>query len=682
MSPSAVVPGSPPTSLPTARQQLRQTHLFAALADADLDELARACSPREARAGEVVVAEGDAGDAMYMVVAGKLEVFQRDAGGREVRLGVVHKGEHFGEAALLDDARRMATVRALEPCRLLSLSRAHLAAFCERDPALRASLLASLELRVQWARARQFRPARATVMGVLADATGATDARALEALEEEVEWVTLPRGDRLITQGEPGDCMFVVVSGRLRVFAGWGDQDTSIAEIGPGETVGEMALLSDEPRSAHVEALRDTELLRLSKAGFQQLVEAHPRLMARVARTMVERLSRGIRARSAVTQLRAAPLATPQDCAGIARTDNLVLRNLKITQMYHRLSLEMTLLIGHQDANWCTFACNASKTAGYAIRREELPLYDVLAPMLRRRPRIGRAIARAQGTFDRIGLRARVDDMLDDVSRCISEGNLKVFAEIAPIFAGFIGRFHDAVEYDRTELEAFVRTLKPGPTPAGGQDLLAEAMTHYHDAMFERAPKRKAELILLANAKVGLHEQQRLQPNIVEGLDAPIRAGLGGVLGRAATAPLRRVLPRRVGAAIEAAMNAQERALLARATSVWRRMVTRRMMTLRLPYGKVRLGRDMPRLPNDELFPDVLQQLELPELVALVREYDYTADTLTGSGASDWGNLADRMNFILDLFRSRQKSLELFDQPFLYQQRLDMTANRVPVGRL
>ena len=90
----------------------------------------------------------------------------------------------------------------------------------------------------------------------------------------------------------------------------------------------------------------------------------------------------------------------------------------------------------------------------------------------------------------------------------------------------------------------------------------------------------------------------------------------------------------------------------------------------------------MPRLPTDRLFPDMLQRLEHRELVDIVKRYDYTADTVVGSGASDWGSLADRMNFIVDLFRSRQKSLELFDEPFLYEQRLDMLADRVPTGVL
>jgi len=107
-------------------------------------------------------------------------------------------------------------------------------------------------------------------------------------------------------------------------------------------------------------------------------------------------------------------------------------------------------------------------------------------------------------------------------------------------------------------------------------------------------------------------------------------------------------------------------------------------MTLRLPYGDVRLGRDVPHLPKERRLPDMLHQLEHPELVRVIRELesDNLAIEFDGRRASDWGNLGDRMSFIIDLFRSRQKSLELFDQPFLYEQRLELDANRIPTGHL
>jgi hypothetical protein len=105
-------------------------------------------------------------------------------------------------------------------------------------------------------------------------------------------------------------------------------------------------------------------------------------------------------------------------------------------------------------------------------------------------------------------------------------------------------------------------------------------------------------------------------------------------------------------------------------------------MTLRLPYGNLRLGARVPELPNARMYADMLQQLEHPELARLVESFSATGDGRRRSHASDWGELDDRMRFIVHLFRSRQKSLELFDQPFFYEQRLEMEANRVPLGAL
>jgi len=71
-----------------------------------------------------------------------------------------------------------------------------------------------------------------------------------------------------------------------------------------------------------------------------------------------------------------------------------------------------------------------------------------------------------------------------------------------------------------------------------------------------------------------------------------------------------------------------------------------------------------------------------PPLVRLIAQFSATPDGRGRSHASDWGELDDRMRFIAHLFRSRQKSLELFDQPFFYEQRREMDANRVPLGAL
>src|SRR5689334_5057338 len=106
---------------------------------------------------------------------------------------------------------------------------------------------------------------------------------ALRELSLETNPVHLGGGETLMREGDAGDALYVVVSGRLSVVVG----TTRIAEIGRGETVGEMALLTGGPRSATVRALRDTVLLRLSKASFDALIERHPKATMALARLIV-----------------------------------------------------------------------------------------------------------------------------------------------------------------------------------------------------------------------------------------------------------------------------------------------------------------------------------------------------------------------------------------------------------
>ena len=107
----------------------------------------------------------------------------------------------------------------------------------------------------------------------------------------------LTGGEILLREGESGDSMFVVISGRLRAYVLDGeDTPTVVGEISPGETVGEMALLTDHPRSDSVRAVRDSTLLELSREEFQGLVDREPAALVAIAREIVERLGRSIHA--------------------------------------------------------------------------------------------------------------------------------------------------------------------------------------------------------------------------------------------------------------------------------------------------------------------------------------------------------------------------------------------------
>ena len=118
---------------------------------------------------------------------------------------------------------------------------------------------------------------------------------ALAELEAEAEWVSLRSGELLFRLGDVGDAAYIVLSGRLRVVDDSAGERT-LNEVGAGETLGEMAVLSGEARSATVFALRDSLLARLPSAAFHRLIERHPEVLRRISALLVDRL----RKRSAV----------------------------------------------------------------------------------------------------------------------------------------------------------------------------------------------------------------------------------------------------------------------------------------------------------------------------------------------------------------------------------------------
>lgn len=113
-------------------------------------------------------------------------------------------------------------------------------------------------------------------------------------IEREMEWVFVERGDYLFKAGDPGDSLYIVVSGTVVVERQYGGETVVLAEHGLGSIIGEMAVLTDDPRSADVRALRDTELIRFTKEGFNKLVASHPQVMLKVTHVIVDRFRTAI----------------------------------------------------------------------------------------------------------------------------------------------------------------------------------------------------------------------------------------------------------------------------------------------------------------------------------------------------------------------------------------------------
>lgn len=380
---------------------------------------------------------------------------------------------------------------------------------------------------------------------------------------------------------------------------------------------------------------------------------------------------------------------TVEEVDRIAAGHDPILRNLWITQCYHELAAAFRKRTD-PAANWCTFATWASKQAGQTIRKEDLSRsIDLIVEG------VSRELAGLIFILEQIGapqkaaeIRRQILNVLnitaafDRSADAIARGNLKVFAEIGREFARFL-TFLDDPACNAETVERFGALFRPGDPP-DGQRYLQQAFSHYYQALIEPEDRTRSELFLLANIEIGLHEQVRLQPEITEALDATL-PDHDEVLRRL----LFTLLPFR-GRFVYGALQLRRRLkrpvpldvavsnLITGARRQIRLRVTRHMMVLSLPGEiRLRLGEDL-----DAGFPETLERIANPTLLALLKEIDPTPDDLRETGALDWALLPERLHFIADMFRCYQDSPGLFEPPFTPDQLGALKRGHIPPGPL
>jgi NTE family protein/lysophospholipid hydrolase len=125
---------------------------------------------------------------------------------------------------------------------------------------------------------------------VLANLFGSVEDQLSDILRAKLVWHHVVAGQVLFRQGDSADSMFVVVSGRFRIVAEDAlDGEQVVGEVAPGETIGEFALLTNDVRSATAYAMRDTDVVELSRPLFERLIESNPQLLLRITRVIVQR---------------------------------------------------------------------------------------------------------------------------------------------------------------------------------------------------------------------------------------------------------------------------------------------------------------------------------------------------------------------------------------------------------
>jgi signal transduction histidine kinase len=122
------------------RELLRRVPLFAELSEEDLSDVADGCEPVELAAGDLLAAEGDPGDALFVIVAGELQVVKRSRR-TDVPIAILGPGEIVGEMAIFEAQPRNASVRAISPARVIRIASDEIMGLLRTRPSATLSML-------------------------------------------------------------------------------------------------------------------------------------------------------------------------------------------------------------------------------------------------------------------------------------------------------------------------------------------------------------------------------------------------------------------------------------------------------------------------------------------------------------------------------------------------------------
>lgn len=264
----------------------RQGGPMARLSEAELRAFERDLEEIRCNPGDVLIGFGQPVDRVFIVLEGRLMAVALGDAGEEEVIRELAPGDLLGVGALLAGGTHSAEVRATDRCIMAVLARETFDRLLERDGETWQKIA---EMVLLWMRQSQL----ATSLSELFGAFDASERPVLRQLQSEVEIRTLAGGETLFRQGDPAEAAYVVMSGRLRVAARTDDEDERVLnELGRGEVLGELALLTGSSRSATVYAIRDTDVARIPREAFLKTIERRPTSLQTLSRVMADRLLR------------------------------------------------------------------------------------------------------------------------------------------------------------------------------------------------------------------------------------------------------------------------------------------------------------------------------------------------------------------------------------------------------
>jgi CRP-like cAMP-binding protein/Fe-S-cluster-containing hydrogenase component 2 len=261
------------------REFVKSFPLFAGVEIGDILDAMPNCGISTFAQEDYILRKGEISDTCHMIVHGQAEAVFEGADGNPI----FREGDIIGEMALLSGLPRVADVRAVTPVATLDITRDHLFGLMDRFPPIKERLNEIYRRRMlsgQLARIPLFESIPRDF---------------IDDMAAKAELVSFRKDDVVFRQGDPADAFYLLRYGFVKVESQSEGKRKVLAYLKEGHYFGEIALLSDERRSATVSAITRAEMIKVSRVGFNELLEAHPGVLRALDNSMKKRGERNVR---------------------------------------------------------------------------------------------------------------------------------------------------------------------------------------------------------------------------------------------------------------------------------------------------------------------------------------------------------------------------------------------------
>lgn len=252
---------------PQKKLSMARTPLLSGLSGKELEDFINSLQLRHVEAGEYIYRLGDHGNHLYLIGMGTVLLKAHDTSGREKVFSRLGDGDFFGEHAFMSRTTHSDAAVADSDCSILMIDRATFDAWVGKYPSIQSTVEGFYRQRVL-----------ARVLAITPVFEGIPQNARL-ALADRFQLRTFAKGATIVREGEAGQTFYLIRSGRVHVFTsgmqGKGER-IDLGDMGEGEFFGEVALLTDKPRTATVVAADNVELMELKREDFDDIVSRYP----------------------------------------------------------------------------------------------------------------------------------------------------------------------------------------------------------------------------------------------------------------------------------------------------------------------------------------------------------------------------------------------------------------------